>query len=178
MTTSTFSLAISPPLFWRDMRHIGDAQRLVAFHRAIHDVDGIGAKHGINDCAWPPRPAFNLVLPHAIDNLSLIRGRQLRKISSEKFVAALVNRDNGGAVELREGRTEVEDEGLKDRFLEGHRKLLINKVCDPGLTRLRHQCLAQRLKGFPLMGIKKAKRDATRPRLSARHDDLGATYRK
>ena len=160
------------------MRHIGDAQRLVAFHRAIHDVDGIGAKHGINDCAWPPRPAFNLVLPHAIDKLSLIRGRHLRKISSEKFAAALVNRGNCGAVELRERRTEIEDAGLKERFVRRHRKLLIDKVCDPGLTRLRHQCLAQRLKGFPLMGIKKAKRDAPRPRFSGRHDDFGATYRK
>jgi hypothetical protein len=28
------------------------------------------------------------------------------------------------------------------------------------------------------MGIEKAKRDATRPRLSGRHDDFGATYRK
>src|SRR5229473_1425100 len=135
MTTSTFSFVISPPLFWRDMRHIGDAQRLVAFHRAIDDVDGVGAKHGISDCAWPPRPAFNLVLPHAIDKLALIRGRQLRKISTEKFVAALVNRGNCGAVELRERRTEVEDAGLKQRFVRRHRKLLIYKVCDPALTR-------------------------------------------
>src|SRR5258708_32580367 len=179
MTTSTFSLAISPPLFWRDMRHIGDAQRFVALHRAIYDVDGIRAKHGIDDCAWPPPgPVFNLALPHAIDKLSLIRSRQLREISSEKFAAALVNRGNCGAVELREGRTEVEDAGLKERFLGRHRKLLINKVGDPGLTRLRHQCLAQRLKGFPLMEIKKAKRDAARPRFSGRHDDLGATYGK
>jgi len=61
MTTSYFLVGHITTAFLADMRHIGDAQRLVAFHRAIHDVDGIGAKHGINDCAWPPRPAFNLV---------------------------------------------------------------------------------------------------------------------
>src|ERR1700674_2979482 len=107
MTTSTFSLVISPPLFRRDMRHIGDAQRLVAFHRAIDDVDGIGAKHGISDCGRPARPAFNLVLPHAIDKLSLIRGRRLRKIPTEKFVAALVDRGNPGGVKLPHPRAEV-----------------------------------------------------------------------
>src|SRR5260221_9979779 len=160
------------------MRHIGDAQRLVAFHRAIDDVDGMGAKHGISDCGRPPGPAFNPGLPHAIDKLALIRGRQLHKIPTEKFAAALVNRGNCGAVELREGWTEVEDAGLKQRFVRWHRKLLIYKMRDPALTRLRYQCLAQRLEGFPLMGIEKAKRDATRPRLSGRHDDFGATNRK
>src|ERR1700681_3752565 len=104
MTTSTFSLAISPPLFRRDMRHIGDAERLVAFHRAVDDVDGVGAKHGINRGAWPPGPAFNLVLPHQIDERSLIGGRQLRKIPSEKLAAALVNGGNCAAIKLREGR--------------------------------------------------------------------------
>jgi hypothetical protein len=160
------------------MRHIGDAQRLIAFHRAVDDVDGIATKHGIDDGPWPPGPAFNLVLPHAIDELALIRGRHLREIPSEKFVAGLVNRGNRGAVELREGRTDIEDAGLKQGFVRRHRKLLIDEVRDPGLTRLRHQCLPQRLQGFPLMGIKQPKRDATRPRLSGRHDDLGTPYRK
>src|SRR4029077_7485103 len=97
MTMSTFSLAMSPPLFRRDMRHIGDAQRLVAFHRAVDDVDGIGTKDGIDRCAWPSGPAFDLVLPHAIDEIPLIRGRKLRKIPSEDFTAARVDRGNCGA---------------------------------------------------------------------------------
>src|SRR5450631_736477 len=132
MTTSTFSLAISPPLFRRDMRHVGNAQRLIAFYRAIDDVDGIGAKHGISDGARTPGPAFDLVLPHAIDKLALIRSRRLRKIPSEKFAAALVHGRNCGAVEIRERRTEVEDAGRKQRFVRRHRKLLIDEVCDPG----------------------------------------------
>src|SRR5882757_9716217 len=126
MTTSTFSLAISPPPYRWDVRHIGDAQRLVAFHRAIDDVDGVGAKHGIHQCAWPTGPAFDLVLPHAIDKFPLIRGRQLREIPSEQFTAGFVYRGNRRAVELREGRTEVEDAGLQQRFVRRHRKLLID----------------------------------------------------
>src|SRR5580704_4857521 len=176
MTMSTFSLAISPPLFRWDMRHIGDAQRLVAFHRAVDDVHGIGAKHGIDGCARQSRPAFNLVLPHAIDELALIRGRKLRKIPSEDFTTAIVDRGNCGAVELRERRTEVEDASLKQSFVRRYRKLLIDKVRDPGLARLRHQRLAQRLKGFTLMGIKKPEWDAACPGLSGR-DDFRAAYR-
>src|SRR6267142_3184915 len=39
MTASTFScVAMSPPPVRRDMRHVGDAQGFVAFHRAVDDV--------------------------------------------------------------------------------------------------------------------------------------------
>src|SRR6202047_433383 len=155
MTTSTFSLAISPPLFRWNMRHIGNAQRLVAFHRAVDDVDGIRAQHGIHGCAWPSGPAFNLVLRHAADKFPLIRVRQLGEIPSKDPAAALVNRDDGGSVEIGERRTDVEDTGLKQRFMRRHRKLLIYVVGDPGLTGLRHQRLAESLKGLGLMGIEK-----------------------
>src|ERR1700722_7916533 len=177
MTTSTFSLAISPPLFRWDMRHIGDAQRLVAFHRAVDDVHGVSPKHGIDRCARRSGPAFNLVLPHPIDKCSLIRGRKLPKIPPKDFMAALVDRGNCGAVELRERRTEVENASLQESFVRRHRELLIDKVCDPGLARLRYQRLAQRLEGFTLMGIEKPEWDATRPGFAGRHDDFCARYR-
>src|SRR6266849_7084410 len=45
MTTSTFScVAMSPPLFRSDMRHVGDAQGLVAFHGAVDHVDRVAAQ--------------------------------------------------------------------------------------------------------------------------------------
>jgi hypothetical protein len=59
-----------------------------------------------------------------------------------------------------------------------HRKLLIDVVRDPGLARLRHQRLAEGLKGLALMGIEKPEGDVARPRLSGRHDDFSAAYRK
>src|SRR5215469_14203324 len=38
MTASTFSsAAMSPPPVGRDVRHVGDTQLLVAFHRAVDD---------------------------------------------------------------------------------------------------------------------------------------------
>src|SRR5258708_39480077 len=40
MTTSTFSwVAMSPPLFRRDVRHVGNAERLVTLHGAVDHVD-------------------------------------------------------------------------------------------------------------------------------------------
>src|ERR1700743_2158065 len=69
MTTSTFSLVISPPLFRWNMRHIGNAQRLVAFHGPVDDIDGIGAQNSVNQRAGLAGPAFDLVLPHQVDEL-------------------------------------------------------------------------------------------------------------
>jgi hypothetical protein len=59
-----------------------------------------------------------------------------------------------------------------------HRKLLIYVVGDPGLTGLRHQRLAKRLKGLGLMAIEKAEGHIARPRFSRRHDDFSSAYRK
>src|SRR5579864_1862672 len=80
ITTSTFSFVISPPLFRWNVRHIGNAERLVAFHRAVHDVDGIGSQHGIGEWRRPALPVFDLVLPQAVDKLALISSRQLHEL--------------------------------------------------------------------------------------------------
>src|SRR6202165_4014198 len=101
------------------MRHVGNPQRRVALDRPVDDVDGIRAQHAINSGTRPAGPAFNLVLPHATDKLSLIGGRQLREIPSKDPAAALVNRDDGGSVEIGERRTGVEDTGLKKSFVRG-----------------------------------------------------------
>src|SRR6202043_333832 len=178
MTTSTFSFVISPPLFRGDMGHIGDAQRLVAFHRAVDDIDGIRAKRGINQRPRGSGPVFNLVLTHPIDKLALIGGRQLREIPPEDFAASIVDRLDRRSIELREGRTDVEDAGLQKRFARRHRKLLIDEMGDPGFTRLRYQRLAERLDRIALMGIEKPEGDVTRPGLARRHDDFNSAYRE
>ena len=43
MTTSIFSFAMSPPLLGHNVGHVGNAERRIAFHRAVDDVDGIAA---------------------------------------------------------------------------------------------------------------------------------------
>src|SRR6202047_3748633 len=115
------------------MRHIGNPQRLVALHRPVDDVDGIRERTAKDSGPRPAGPAFDLVLSHATDELSLIGGRQLGEIPSKDPAAALVNRDDGGSVEIGEGRTDVEDTGLKKSFVRRHRKLPIYVVGDPGL---------------------------------------------
>src|SRR5256884_1664274 len=62
MTTSTFSFAMSPPPLWRNMGLIGDAERLVALHRAVDDVDGVAAQDGVDERRRRALPAFDLVL--------------------------------------------------------------------------------------------------------------------
>ena len=67
---------------------------------------------------------------------------------------------------------------MQQSFLRRHRKLLIDEVRDPRLTRLGYQGLAERLEGLALMGIEQPERNAARPGFSGCHDDLNATYRE
>src|SRR5580693_2688359 len=70
MTTSTFSLAISPPLRRHDVRHVGNAERGVALHRRIDDIDGVAAQHRVDERPGRALPAVDLVLTHQIDKIA------------------------------------------------------------------------------------------------------------
>src|SRR2546428_9203395 len=62
MTTSTFSsLAMSPPLFGRDMRHVGDAEGLVPFHGPVHHIDRVAARDQIDERPGGALPPVELV---------------------------------------------------------------------------------------------------------------------
>src|SRR5207247_9117981 len=55
MTASTFSrVAISPPLQRHDVRLVRNAERLVAFDRAVHHVSRIAAHHEFHEALHPP----------------------------------------------------------------------------------------------------------------------------
>src|SRR5207237_10365629 len=85
ITTSTFSpsfprLAISPPLQRRDVRLVGNAEGFIALDRAVHHVDRIAAHHEVDEARCGRRlPAFELVLPHEIDEIALRVRWQPRK---------------------------------------------------------------------------------------------------
>src|SRR6516225_6044004 len=79
MTTSTFSLAMSPPPGWRDMRHVGNPERGIALHGAVHHVDRVRAQHRIDKAAGRALPALDLVLPHRIDEIVLLGRVELGK---------------------------------------------------------------------------------------------------
>src|SRR5215470_16496619 len=63
MTTSTFSLAMSPPLGRRDVGHVRNAERGIAIHGAVDDVDRVAAQNQIDERSSWALPAFHLVLP-------------------------------------------------------------------------------------------------------------------
>src|SRR5262245_48781179 len=69
MTASTFSLAMSPPLERRDVRHVGNAEVLVAFLGAVDDIHRVAAQHEVDESPGRTLPAFQLVLPHQVDEL-------------------------------------------------------------------------------------------------------------
>src|SRR5829696_1835723 len=101
MATSTFScVAMSPPLLGRDVRHVGDAERLVALLCAVHDVDGVAAHEEIDEAAGRSLPAVVSVLPHEVDEIALLDGRELGELAAVQALAAPVDRADRGAIEV------------------------------------------------------------------------------
>src|SRR5580693_380840 len=77
ITTSTFScVAMLPPLVRLDVRHVGDAETLVALHGAVNDIDGVAAQHEIDKPGRRPLPAVDPVLAKLIDEVVLFGGRK------------------------------------------------------------------------------------------------------
>src|SRR5580693_7007435 len=103
MTTSTFSLAISPAPGRRDMRHVGNAELGVAVHGAVDHVDGIRAQQEIDEGRRRALPTLDLVLPHRVDEVVLRGGVELAEAAAAvAALAGAIDRPDGSAVEIRE----------------------------------------------------------------------------
>src|SRR5712691_7833862 len=103
MTTSTFSfLAMSPPPLGRDVRHVGDAEGLVAFHGSLDHVDGVAARHEVDERPGRALPAVELVLAHQLDELALCEGIDLREATPVARLARPVERSDRRPIEVHE----------------------------------------------------------------------------
>src|SRR5215468_4249222 len=179
MTTSTFScVAMSPPLFRRDVWHVGNAQRFVAFHGAVDHVDRIAAHDQIDEAAGRALPSIDLVLPHGVDEIALLGGGERREATAAARFGGLVDGANGGTIEVDAGRLDVELARLEQRLAGRNRHLLIDEMRNTGALRAWHQRLAHRLDGLGLVRLQQAERHALCPRLPRRHQHLGAAHRK
>src|SRR5215218_1908890 len=75
MATSTFScVAMSPPRRRQDVRHVGHAQALETFDRAIDDVDRVVAEDTVDLALRRTFPVGVLVLAHEVDEFALLGG--------------------------------------------------------------------------------------------------------
>src|SRR5215467_174919 len=109
MTTSTFScVAMSPPLFRRDMRHVGNSQRLVAFHGAVDHVDRVAAQDEIDESAGRALPAVDLVLPHQGDEIALVGGGERGETTAAAGLGSFIHGADGGPVEVDKRRLDIE----------------------------------------------------------------------
>src|SRR5712692_2951886 len=120
MATSTFSrVAMSPPLQRRDMRHVGNAERLVALDGAVDHVDRVAAQHEVDEASGRSLPALELVLAHEVDELALLVARKPGEAASALRPARAIDRAERGAVEIRIRRADVEDARFQQRFFRG-----------------------------------------------------------
>src|SRR5262245_20111343 len=124
MTTSTFSFAMSPPLGRRDMRHVGNAERLISSHGAVDDIHGVEAQHGIDKAPGGTLPAFDLVLAHVADEAALLVRVELCKTpAAVERLARAIDRAERYPIEIRIGRADIEDAGFEQRLLRRDREL-------------------------------------------------------
>src|SRR5215471_14614874 len=151
MTTSTFScVAMSPPRLGFDVGHVGNFKPRIAFGRAVDHIDRVAARHEINERSGRSLPAVDLVLAHAVDEVVLARGVELREALAVDRRARALDRSERGAVEIHVGRPHVENARLEQRFLGLNRDLLVDEMHDAGLARAGNERLAQ---GFERFGF-------------------------
>src|SRR5579883_2297209 len=154
ITASTFScVAMSPPLVRRDVRHVGNAERLVALHGAVDHVDGVAAQHRIDEAAGRALPAVDLVLPHGVDEPVLLGGGERRERAAAASLRGAVDRVDRRAIEVDERRLDIELARFEQRLAGRNRHLLIDEMRNAGALRARHQRLAQRLDGLCLVRL-------------------------
>src|SRR6266849_2224813 len=131
MTTSTLSsLAMSPPLFGCNMRHVGDAEGLIPFHGPVHHIDRVAARDQIDERPGRALPPVELVLAHQVHELALIEGIELHEATAVARLTRLIDRADRGPVEIHIRRLHIEDARFEQRLLRGYGKLLIDEVSD------------------------------------------------
>src|SRR5258707_2476214 len=108
---------MSPPPLGRDVRHVGDAEGLVAFHGSVDHVDGVAARHEVDERPGWALPAVELVLAHQIDELALLHALELREATPLARLARAVDRADRGSVEIRVRRLDVENARFEERLL-------------------------------------------------------------
>src|SRR5215471_10851771 len=179
MTTSTFSLAMSPPLGRSDVRHVRNAEAGIALHGAVDDVDGIATQDQVDEWSARPLPAFDLVLAHIVDEAALLGFAELcKRPAVVERLAGAIDRAQRRAIEIRVGRPDVEDARFEQRLVRRDRALLIDEVGYPGLARIRNQRLAERVERRGLRGRQRPQRDALCARRARREQNLGAAHRE
>src|SRR6478735_592994 len=154
MTTSTFSrVAMSPPLRWFDVGHVGHTKRGISVHRAVDHIDGIAAHDQIDKRSRRALPAGDLVLAHLIDEIApLIRADLCKGPVVVVGIAGAVDRAERRTVEIRVRRPDVENARLQQRFLGGDRELLIDEMRNAGSGCAGHQSFTQGFENFDLFG--------------------------
>src|SRR5467141_507880 len=179
MTTSTFSsLAMSPPLLGHDMRHVRNAEGLVAFHGSVDHVDGVAARDEVDERPGRSLPAVELPLAHQVDELALLHAFELREATPLARLARPVDRCDRRPVEVRKRGLDVEDAGFEQRLLGRNRKLLIDEMRDARRAGTRNHGLAQCLQGLGLVGLQQAKGHALGAGLARGQENFGAAHRE
>src|SRR5262245_23370328 len=178
-TRSTFSLvAMSPPRLRLDMGHIGHAEPLEAFDRAVDDVDRVSAEVAVERGLRRALPAFVLALAHEVDELELLGLAQRRERLAVLGVAGFVDRGERGAIEVDERRPHIGDADVEQCLVRLDRALLIDEVGDAGLASARHEGFADRFERLRLVGGQHLERSTLGAGFARREHHLDAADRE
>src|SRR5262249_27166918 len=179
MATSTFScVAMSPPRFRRDERHVGHAEALEPLDRAVDDVDAVVAEDAVDLSLRRSLPVRVLGLPQQVDELALRIGPELGTGLALLGLALPVDLGERRAIEVHERRPRIGDAQRQQGFVRRHRALLIDEMRYAGVARARDQRFAERFERLGLPGLEHLERDALGAGLLRRQQHVDAADRE
>jgi hypothetical protein len=101
---------MSPPLLRCDVRHVGDSEIRISLHGPENDIDSVAARDQIDERSGRTLPAFDFVLPHAIDEIALLVRIELHKpAAAVTGLTRAVDRADRRPIEIGVWRTDIED---------------------------------------------------------------------
>src|ERR1700679_283112 len=127
----------SPPLFWRDVRHVRRTQAFDAFDRSERDIDSVMPQKEIHEWTRRTLPALDLVLAHTVDEVVLLGRGELGKFLAVERLAAPLHGPKRRAIKIDEWRTHTRDARHQQAIAHRHVKLMIDKARNPRLARPR-----------------------------------------
>src|SRR5262249_55084527 len=93
-------------------------------------------------------------------------------------LARAIHRAERSPVEIHKGRPHIEDPRLEQRFFCRDRELLIHEMGNPRLPGTGDERFSESFERFDLLRVQCPERDALRPRVARRKQNLNAAHRE
>src|SRR5215472_3634384 len=104
------------------MRHVRDAEGLIAFHGSVNDIDCVAAQYHVDQRSVGALPTLELVLPQPVDKIVLLARIELRETAAAiERPACSIDRADRSAIKVGIGWANIEDACFEQCLARRHR---------------------------------------------------------